>query len=164
VRLRVDKTLECYGYRRHCRRTKSSFRFGRPSLPWGILMTHALSRRLPHSISDPVQIRFSVACALGSFPNDPLSVRTLLAMMEDADGDVRDWATFGVGVLVTRIPLNSAMPFYRRPNDSDLDAGEQLSSVLSSGTTRAFCQNSLTCSPSSRSVAGPWRALPSCLE
>lgn len=45
------------------------------------------------------QIRFSVACALGSFPNDPLSVETLLKLMADNDEDVRDWATFGLGVL-----------------------------------------------------------------
>jgi len=45
--------------------------------------------------SDPgAEIRFSVACALGSFPNDPLSGNTLVTLMED----VRDWATFGVGI------------------------------------------------------------------
>jgi HEAT repeat protein len=36
------------------------------------------------------EVRFSVACALGSFPDDPLSVRTLLLLMQDADKDVRD--------------------------------------------------------------------------
>jgi HEAT repeat protein len=51
-----------------------------------------------HSHPDP-EIRFSVACALGSFPNDPLCVKTLLALMQDADEDVRDWATFGLVVL-----------------------------------------------------------------
>jgi HEAT repeat protein len=45
------------------------------------------------------EIRFSVACALGSFPNDPLSVKALLTLMSDAAEDVRDWATFGLGVL-----------------------------------------------------------------
>ena len=44
------------------------------------------------------EIRFSIACALGSFPNDALSVRTLLALSEDSDEEVRDWATFGLGV------------------------------------------------------------------
>jgi HEAT repeat protein len=44
------------------------------------------------------QIRLSVACALGSFPDDPLSVETLLTLMTDTDEDVRDWATFGLGV------------------------------------------------------------------
>ncbi|HTS57587.1 MAG TPA: HEAT repeat domain-containing protein [Terriglobales bacterium] len=44
------------------------------------------------------EIRFDVAFALGCFPNDPLSVPTLLLLMQDADDHVRDWATFGLGV------------------------------------------------------------------
>ena len=42
-------------------------------------------------------VRFSVACALGSFANDPRNMQCLLLLMEDADEDVRDWATFGLG-------------------------------------------------------------------
>lgn len=49
-----------------------------------------------------VEIRFTVACALGCFPNEPLSVQTLLTLMEDADANVRDWATFGLAVLGDR--------------------------------------------------------------
>jgi HEAT repeat protein len=45
------------------------------------------------------EIRFSVTCALGCFPNDALSIETLRALLEDPDDDVRDWATFGLGVL-----------------------------------------------------------------
>jgi hypothetical protein len=44
-------------------------------------------------------VRFSVACALGSFADDPRSVETLLRLMRDEDDEVRDWATFGLGVL-----------------------------------------------------------------
>lgn len=44
------------------------------------------------------EIRFAVAFALGCFPNDPLSTHTLLKLMRDSDKDVRDWATFGLGV------------------------------------------------------------------
>jgi len=43
-------------------------------------------------------IRFSVTCALGCFPNDPESVQGLLKLTTDADNYVRDWATFGLGV------------------------------------------------------------------
>jgi hypothetical protein len=44
------------------------------------------------------EIRFSVACALGSFANDARSAECLLMLMKDEDEEVRDWATFGVGV------------------------------------------------------------------
>jgi len=43
-------------------------------------------------------IRFAVACALGSYPNDPRSAECLLLLMKDVDEEVRDWATFGLGV------------------------------------------------------------------
>ena len=43
-------------------------------------------------------VRFAVACALGCFPDDPQSVRGLLNLTSDADGEVRDWAVFGLGV------------------------------------------------------------------
>jgi HEAT repeat protein len=71
------------------------------------------------------EIRFSVACALGSFPNDPLSVKTLATLMEDVDGEVRDWATFGVGVLGDQDSVELRESFYRRLNDSDLAASEE---------------------------------------
>lgn len=44
------------------------------------------------------EIRFSVACALGSYPNEVLSVEALLQLTRDEDEEVRDWATFGLGV------------------------------------------------------------------
>ena len=45
------------------------------------------------------EVRFEVAFALGCFPNEPLSVAVLLRLMRDSDEEVRDWATFGLGVL-----------------------------------------------------------------
>lgn len=48
--------------------------------------------------SDP-EIRFAIACALGKFPDDPVAVEALLPLTRDADDDVRDWATFGIGAL-----------------------------------------------------------------
>jgi HEAT repeat protein len=39
-----------------------------------------------------------VACALGCFPDDPAAIEVLLKLTADTDADVRDWATFGVGV------------------------------------------------------------------
>ena len=70
-------------------------------------------------------IRFTVACALGCFPNDPLSVRALLTLMEDADADVRDWATFGLGVLGDQDSPEIRAALSRRLNDEDVDAREE---------------------------------------
>jgi HEAT repeat protein len=44
-------------------------------------------------------IRFAVACALGSFPNDARSIEGLLKLTSDRDDEIRDWAVFGLGVL-----------------------------------------------------------------
>jgi hypothetical protein len=44
-------------------------------------------------------VRFAVAFALGSFPNEPQSVLGLLKLTQDPDDEVRDWAVFGPGVL-----------------------------------------------------------------
>ena len=76
--------------------------------------------------TDPrAEIRFAVACALGSFPNDSLSVKTLLALMDDVDSDVRDWATFGVGVLGDQDSAELRESLYHRLDDSDQDACEE---------------------------------------
>lgn len=54
---------------------------------------------IAHHLHSNVDVRFAVACALGSFANDPQAADSLLALMQDVDEDVRDWATFGLGVL-----------------------------------------------------------------
>jgi HEAT repeat protein len=71
------------------------------------------------------RIRFAVACALGSFPNDPLSVQTLLTLMSDADADVRDWATFGLGVLGDQDSAEIREALLHRLDDEDVDAREE---------------------------------------
>lgn len=43
-------------------------------------------------------VRFSVACSLGHFPNDPVAVSALVPLTRDPDSEVRDWAVFGLGV------------------------------------------------------------------
>jgi hypothetical protein len=46
-------------------------------------------------------VRFSVAFALGCFPNDDEAVKGLLILSLDPDEDVSDWAVFGLGVQGT---------------------------------------------------------------
>lgn len=71
------------------------------------------------------EVRFTVACALGCFPNEPLSVQTLLTLMGDADADVRDWATFGLGVLGDQDSPEIRQALSRRVNDEDVDTREE---------------------------------------
>jgi HEAT repeat protein len=70
-------------------------------------------------------IRFSVACSLGSFPNDDLSVETLLLLMEDSDEDVRDWATFGLGVQGDQDSPKIREALYCRLSDPNEDVREE---------------------------------------
>jgi HEAT repeat protein len=71
------------------------------------------------------EIRFNVACALGSFPNDLLSLEALLRLMEDDDEDVRDWATFGVGVLGDSDSPQIREAMFHALNDSNEDVREE---------------------------------------
>lgn len=71
------------------------------------------------------EIRYAVAFALGSFPNDDLSVKTLLLLMEDSGDNVRDWATFGLGVLGDQDSPAIRDALCRRLIDTDEDAREE---------------------------------------
>jgi HEAT repeat protein len=53
---------------------------------------------IEYRLHPSADVRLAVAFALGNFANDPRTVDTLLALMQDVDEDVRDWATFGLGV------------------------------------------------------------------
>lgn len=70
-------------------------------------------------------VRFSVACALGHFPNDPEAVERLLTLTRDDDSDVRDWAVFGLGVQgdVDSPEIREAL--LERVTDSDEDVREE---------------------------------------
>jgi HEAT repeat protein len=70
-------------------------------------------------------VRFSVACALGSFADDPLSVATLLLLMSDEDKDVRDWATFGLGVLGDQDSPEIREALIHAVDDGDEDVQEE---------------------------------------
>jgi len=71
------------------------------------------------------EVRFDVAFALGCFPNHPLSVETLLRLTQDADEDVRDWATFGLGVQGDADSDEIREALVRRLTDSDWDVREE---------------------------------------
>ncbi len=70
-------------------------------------------------------VRFSVACALGHFPNDPAAVATLIPLTRDAHSDVRDWAVFGLGVQgdVDSPEIREAL--LQRISDPDEDVREE---------------------------------------
>jgi HEAT repeat protein len=53
-----------------------------------------LSPYLRHPVAE---VRFALACALGS--NDGEAIQLLIVLMSDTDDDVRDWAVFGLGNL-----------------------------------------------------------------
>ena len=64
---------------------------------------------IEHRLHPSEDVRFAVAFALGKFPDVPIAIEALLALTHDLDEDVRDWATFGVGVLGVMIPPRFGM-------------------------------------------------------
>lgn len=71
------------------------------------------------------KVRYDVAFALGCFPNETLSVETLLQLMQDTDKDVRDWSTFGLGVLGDTDSADVRDALVRRLSDSDEEVREE---------------------------------------
>jgi HEAT repeat protein len=81
---------------------------------------------------DPdAEIRYSVTHALGyPFANDPKAVETLLKLMRDEDDDVRDWATFGLGVIGDSDSPTIREALIERLNDTYPDAREEAVEAL----------------------------------
>ena len=80
---------------------------------------------IEHRLHPDNDVRFAVASALGNFANDPRSVDALLGLMQDIDEDVRDWATFGLGVLgdVDSPEIRDAL--WQRVSDTSRDVREE---------------------------------------
>jgi HEAT repeat protein len=76
-------------------------------------------------------VRLAVACALGKFADDPSAVQALTAMMQDADEDVRDWATFGLGVLGDADSSEIRDALSKRITDANRDVREEAILALS---------------------------------
>jgi HEAT repeat protein len=73
---------------------------------------------------DP-EIRFAVACALASYPNDLGAIEALLKLTRDEDHHVRDWATFALGVLGTADTDEIRKALVERLADENADAREE---------------------------------------
>lgn len=70
-------------------------------------------------------IRFAVACALGSFPNNPKAIPALMILTSDADDDVRDWAVFGLGNLGDADSAEIRDAIFARLNDPNEKVREE---------------------------------------
>ena len=70
-------------------------------------------------------VRIAVAFALGCFPNDEQSVRTLLKLTSDGHAVVRDWAVFGLGVLGDADSPDIREGLLRCLEDADEDVREE---------------------------------------
>ncbi len=65
------------------------------------------------------------------YPNDPVAVESLLALMQDSDADVRDWATFGLCVLGESDSAEIRDALLIRIGDTDENAREEAAIGLS---------------------------------
>lgn len=75
-----------------------------------------------HSDQD---VRFSVACALGNFPNDPVAISALIPLTRDPDSGVRNWAIFGLGVQGEADSLEIREVLLQGICDADEDVREE---------------------------------------
>lgn len=70
-------------------------------------------------------VRFDLAFALGCYPNDVQSAAAMLQLTADADSDVRDWATFGLGALGDLDSDEIRTALFRNSNDPDSAVREE---------------------------------------
>jgi HEAT repeat protein len=80
---------------------------------------------IEHRLHSSADVRLAVAQALGHFANDPRTVDALLALMQDTDEQVRDWATFGLGVLGDLDTNEIRDALFQRLADPDTDVLEE---------------------------------------
>jgi HEAT repeat protein len=77
---------------------------------------------VPH---ENAEIRHAVAFALGCFAEDSLAIAGLLTLTTDHDRDVRDWATFGLGVMSDADAPEIRDALSQRLDDDFLDARQE---------------------------------------
>ena len=85
----------------------------------------AVPLAIRHQAHPSADVRYAVAFALGAFPNHAESITTLLRLTADADPQVRDWSTFGLGVLGDADTQEIRDGLASRLSDSDQDAREE---------------------------------------
>jgi HEAT repeat protein len=87
--------------------------------------SRAVTLLVQHRSHANANVRFAVACALGSFADNPIAGPALIQLTSDIDADVRDWATFGLGVLGREDSPEIRDALAARLNDSCDDAREE---------------------------------------
>ncbi len=76
----------------------TKFRWQPPSSVSDILRDErALPRIVPKATHEDTEVRFAAAFAFGCYADHNTAIQELTVLMKDADADVRDWATFGLG-------------------------------------------------------------------
>lgn len=86
-----------------------------------IARPQALPAILRAATDDSALVRHAVAFALGSFPKASESHACLLTLMRDPDEDVRDWATFGLGLMSDADSAEIRDAFVQRLDDPFID-------------------------------------------
>ncbi|MGH9495192.1 MAG: HEAT repeat domain-containing protein [Candidatus Sulfotelmatobacter sp.] len=100
---------------------------------------HAVSLVAPYESHPDPDIWYAVACALGSFPNDSQSIRSLIGLMGDVDDDVRDWATFALGVLGDADSKEIRDALVQRLTDPCQDVRDEAIDGLAKRRDHRFC-------------------------
>ena len=102
----------------------------------------ALATILPHAEHGSNEVRFAVAVALARVAGDPPDARAVAALIRlsaDADPEVRDWATFGLGSQLDADGEDVRAALAARLTDEDGDAaGEALLGLARRGDPRTL--------------------------
>jgi HEAT repeat protein len=80
---------------------------------------------LEHRKNADPDVRFAVAFALSCFADEPAAIRVLLDLMDDPDPDIRDWATFGLGVQGNADTPEIRKALIERLDDGNPDTREE---------------------------------------
>ena len=105
---------------------------------------------LRHAASPWTPVRLAVAQALPAVAGDPPApavVAALVRLTDDADDDVRDWATFGLGSSLTIDSIGIRGALWRRVDDEHGDTRAEAIVALRGAATSASCPHCWRRSP-----------------